>query len=406
MRKAVALLALGALVACDNTADPLAPASPTDAPSFAELSTDPNVIPGAFIVNVAEGTDPAAVARSYGITPAFIYRHAINGFAAGEISDATRDALALDARVTLVEPDMIVLARYGVDQQENATWGLDRIDQRALPMDGTYSYRYTGKNVTAYVIDTGIRYTHQEFGGRASFGFDAFKDGQNGNDCNGHGTHVAGTIGGTAFGVAKDVKLIAVRVLGCDGSGATSGVVAGMDWVVQHVAANRANDDPFPAVANLSLGSLIGNTSTDNAVRRMLTAGITTVLAAGNGIPSGGVPQDACNVSPARTREALTIGATTRTDQKSTWSNYGDCVDFFAPGSSITSASWANDTDARTISGTSMAAPHVAGAAALYLERNKRAAPATVNQALYDATTKSVVNLSLTTNNHLLYSSF
>jgi subtilisin family serine protease len=289
------------------------------------------------------------------------------------------------------------------ETQEQATWGLDRIDQRALPMDGLYNYRQTGKGVIAYIVDTGIRYTHQEFGGRATPGFDAFNDGQNGNDCQGHGTHVAGTVGGAKFGVAKQVQLVAVRVLGCDGSGATSGVVAGMDWVVGDVAARRANGDPVPAVANLSLGSLTGNASTDNAVRRMLAAGVTTVLAAGNGIPSGGVPQDACNASPARTREALTIGATTRTDGRTTWSNFGDCVDFFAPGASITAASWANDTDSRSISGTSMAAPHVAGAAALYLERNKRALPATVNQALIDATTKGVVTTSLTANNHLLF---
>ena len=343
------------------------------------------------------------MARGFGLAPDYVYRDAINGFAVGGVSDATAAAVAADPRVVLVEPDLVVLARYGVDTQENATWGLDRVDQRALPMDGAYGYRFTGKGATAYIIDTGIRTTHQEFGGRAALGFSAIADGQGAADCNGHGTHVAGTVGGAQFGVAKEVRLVAVRVLGCDGSGATSGVVAGMDWVVQDVAAKRASGEPYPAVANLSLGSLTGNTATDNAVRRLLAARVTTVLAAGNGIPSGGVPQDACNASPARTREALTIGATTRTDARTTWSNFGDCVDFFAPGASITSASWQSDAGSRTISGTSMAAPHVAGAAALYLGRNKLAAPAEVNQALVDATTKGVVTTALSANNHLLY---
>ena len=405
---AFALAALAALAACtDRSADPLAPAAGAPARSLSAVTGDASgLIPGRFIVTVADGTDPAGVAASFGLAPDFVYRDAINGFAVGGVSDATASVLRGDPRVVLVEPDALVLARYGVETQESATWGLDRVDQRALPMDGAYGYRYTGKGVTAYIIDTGIRYSHQEFGGRASFGFDAMSDGQNGTDCNGHGTHVAGTVGGARFGVAKDVRLVAVRVLGCDGSGATSGVVAGMDWVVRDVAARRAAGDPYPAVANLSLGSLTGSTSSDNAVRRLLAARVTTVLAAGNGIPSGGVPQDACNASPARTREALTIGATTRTDARTTWSNFGDCVDFFAPGRSITSASWQNNTDSRTISGTSMAAPHVAGVAALYLDRHKLAEPAAVNQALLDATTKGVVTTALSANNHLLYSQF
>ena len=401
----LAVAAVSALAACTDTTAPVA--APATGPGRSLVATVEGAIPGRFIVTVAEGTDPAVVAAAFGLTPDFVYRNALNGFAAGSVSDATVSALKADPRVLLVEADAVVQAPpHRFETQENATWGLDRIDQRALPMDGTYNYRFTGKGVIAYIVDTGIRYTHQEFGGRATPGFDAFNDGQNGNDCQGHGTHVAGTVGGTKFGVAKQVQLVSVRVLGCDGSGATSGVVAGMDWVVGDVNARRASGEAVPAVANLSLGSLIGNNSTDNAVRRMLAAGVTTVLAAGNGIPSGGVPQDACNASPARTREALTIGATTRTDGRTTWSNFGDCVDFFAPGASITAASWANDTDVRTISGTSMAAPHVAGVAALYLERNKRALPATVNQALADATTKGVVTTSLTTNNHLLFTGF
>ncbi|HEV2129806.1 MAG TPA: S8 family peptidase, partial [Longimicrobiaceae bacterium] len=296
--------------------------------------------------------------------------------------------------VQYVEQDGI--ARI-VATQSNATWGLDRINGRS-GLDGIFSYTNTGTGVKAYIIDTGIRYSHGEFEGRASFGFDAFNDGQNGSDCNGHGTHVAGTVGGKIYGVAKGVKLVAVRVLDCGGSGTWSGVIAGMDWATGDHAAGT------PAVANMSLGGG-ANSSVDAATQRMISDGIATAVAAGNG-NQGGRAQDACNYSPARVPDAITIGATTQSDAKTSWSNYGSCVDFFAPGYQITSAWHEGDSQTKTISGTSMAAPHVAGVAALYLQSNPLATALQTRDALYAATTKKIVTSSKTANNHLLYTSY
>jgi subtilisin family serine protease len=325
------------------------------------------------------------------VVPDFVYSTVLNGFA-GAMSDAARSGLLRDARVERVEADGIATTQA---TQSGATWGLDRTDQRALPLNGTYNYTNTASGVNAYIIDTGIRLTHGEFGGRAVSGYDAV-DGGSADDCNGHGTHVAGTVGGATYGVAKAVKLVAVRVLDCGGSGTWSGVIAGMDWV----AANHAK----PAVANMSLGGG-ANTSVDDAARRMIAAGVATAIAAGNG-NMGGVAQDACKYSPARVAEAMTIGSTTSTDTKSSWSNYGACVDFFAPGSSIKSAWYTSDIATNTISGTSMATPHAAGVAALYLQSNPGASPQSVRDALYANTTKGIVTSSKTTNNHLLYSNY
>jgi subtilisin family serine protease len=374
-----------ALAACSD-AELTTPSGDVAAPQFSQT-----VIPGRFIVTLREGAEPAAVAREHGVAPAFVYRTVLNGFA-GAMSDAARQGLLRDARVVRVEPDGIATTQT---TQSNATWGLDRIDQRALPLSGTYTYNNTGTGVTAYIIDTGIRLTHTEFGGRAVSGYDAV-DGGTADDCNGHGTHVAGTVGGTTYGAAKNVNLVAVRVLDCGGSGSWSGVIAGMDWV----AANHVK----PAVANMSLGGG-GNTSVDDATRRLIASGVTTAVAAGNGNMVG-IAQDACKYSPARVAEAITIGSTTKTDAKSSWSNYGNCVDFFAPGSSITSAWYQSDTQTNTISGTSMATPHVAGVAALYLQSNPGAPPQTVRDALYANTTKSIVTSSKTANNHLLYTNY
>jgi aqualysin 1 len=386
MKRAVLAVAVLAFAASCAEAPSAPTAAPVDDVSFASSS----VIPGRFIVTLRDGADPASVAREHGVAADYVYRHALNGFA-GAMSEAARSGLLRDARVTRVEPDGIARTTA---TQSNATWGLDRIDQRSRPLNGTYVYTNTGSGVTAYIIDTGIRYTHNEFGSRASFGYDSF--GGNGSDCNGHGTHVAGTVGGTTYGVAKGVALVAVRVLDCGGSGSWSGVIAGMDWVT----ANHRK----PAVANMSLGGG-ANSSVDAAARRMIAAGVATAIAAGNG-NIGGVAQDACKYSPARVTEAMTIGSTTSTDAKSSWSNFGNCIDWFAPGSSITSAWYQSNTQTHTISGTSMATPHVAGVAALYLQSNSSASPQTVRDALYAVTTKGVVSSSKTANNHLLFTSY
>ena len=388
----VAALALTA-AAC---ADPSAPAAPAEAPTASVRLAAPTgdagqPVPDQYIVVFRDDVRdvPGLARRLAGTSVRHTYQHAVKGFSA-RMSERAAAALARNPNVAYVEQDQVVSV---TGTQTGATWGLDRIDARA-GLDKSYTYNTTGTGVTAYIIDTGIRYTHTDFGGRATFGFDAFSDGQNGADCNGHGTHVAGTVGGTTWGVAKGVALVAVRVLDCGGSGTWSGVIAGMDWVTANHKA--------PAVANMSLGGG-ASTAVDDATKRMIAAGVATAVAAGNGNMAG-IAQDACNYSPARVPEAMTIGATTSSDAKSSYSNYGSCVDWFAPGSSITSAWYESDTQTRTISGTSMAAPHVAGVAALYLETNKAASPLAVRTALYDYTTKGVVTSAKTANNHLLFS--
>ena len=322
-----------------------------------------------------------------------VYRHVLRGYSARLSANAVR-ALRNDPRVAYVERDRIFRASI---TQPNATWGLDRIDQRSRPLSGTYSYTNSGTGVTAYIIDTGINFDHDEFGGRATSGYDSV-DGGSADDCNGHGTHVAGTVGGSTYGVAKEVSLVAVRVLNCSGSGTTSGVIAGIDWVTgSHQAGS-------PAVANMSLGGS-ASTALDDAVRRSIADGVSYAVAAGNGNFSGR-QANACKQSPARVAEAMTISATDSTDRKASWANYGNCVDWFAPGVSITSSWYTSDTATNTISGTSMATPHTAGVAAQYLQTNAGASPATVRTALYDLTTKSIVTSSNTANNHLLFTNF
>ncbi|MBI4539153.1 MAG: S8 family peptidase [Gemmatimonadetes bacterium] len=394
-RRHLVLASVLLIAACDPAPELLGPPDQTGAPSFSQaVPGDP--IPDRYIVIFGRGVaDPATAARritqAYGGRLYYVYQHALRGFAAG-LSARAAHALSANPVVRYLEQDHVVAA---LTTQTNATWGLDRIDQRALPLSGTYSYTNTGAGVNAYVIDTGIRFDHQEFGGRALSGYDAV-DGGSADDCHGHGTHVAGTVGGTTYGVAKGLQLFAVRVLDCSGNGTTSGVIAGVDWVT----GNRVK----PAVANMSLGGG-ASSALDAAVRSSIAAGVAYAIAAGNGNIVG-IHQDACRFSPARVTEAMTISATDATDTKASWANYGNCVDWFAPGVSITSAWYTGSTATRTISGTSMATPHTAGVAALYLQGNPGAGPQAVRDALYDLTTKGIVKKSRTTNNHLLYTNF
>jgi subtilisin family serine protease len=402
-----ALAAIMVVSSCQKSTD-LEPGS-TDLKNAQIEESDYKIIPGQYIVVLNEFPgQPKGKAVGYGAgiarakqvaeglmnenrIPAdklgFVYAFALDGFSA-TLTEEQMIRLARDKRVKYVEPDQEVSINT---TQNNATWGLDRIDQRDTPLNQTYTWDATGTGVTAYILDTGIKTSHNEFGGRAQQGFDAF--GGNSEDCNGHGTHVAGTVGGTTYGVAKGVTLVAVRVLDCNGSGSWSGVIAGMDWV----AANHKK----PAVANMSLGGG-ASTAIDDAVGRMYDAGVPVIVAAGNGDRAGRA-QNACNYSPARAPKAYTIGATTSSDSKTSWSNYGNCVNLFAPGASITSAWYTSNTATNTISGTSMASPHVAGGAALFLQNNTSATPQQVYEALTTNSTKNKVTSSNTTNNHLLY---
>ncbi len=327
---------------------------------------------GAAVAAVASN-----LASNHGGTVERIYQNAILGFSIRMTEERARQ-LSLDERVAFVEEDGVVEA---VAEQTNPPWGLDRIDQRALPLNQSYSYDPTGQGVRAYVIDTGIRFSHSDFGGRAISGYDAI-DGGTADDCNGHGTHVAGTIGGSTYGVAKGVTLVGVRVLNCQGSGTNAGVIAGIDWV------SSDHDPGERAVANMSLGGS-ASSALDAAVINSINDGVTYAVAAGNG-NSLGTPQNACNYSPARVAAAITVGATRSNDAAASFTNYGTCVDIFAPGVGILSAWYTSNTATNTISGTSMATPHVAGVAALYLQDNA-ATPQQVRDTIVNSATTGVI---------------
>jgi subtilisin family serine protease len=342
-------------------------------------------IPGRYIVVVESSHDPTAVAANQDADTTHVYRGVLNGFAAKLDREQLR-ALRRSGKVARVEPDRIVTA--SATQNMDATgqpWGLDRIDQRALPLSRTYTYNRSGAGVRAYVIDTGIRTSHADFGGRAQNVYDAF--GGNGQDCNGHGTHVAGTVGGATYGVAKTVSLRGVRVLNCSGSGSTSGIIAALNWL-------RTNAQR-PAVANMSLGGGFSS-SLNTATANLANSGVFVAVAAGN------ENQNACNVSPASTSAAYTTAASDRTDLRASFSNWGSCVDGYAPGVSIKSA-WHNG-GTNTISGTSMASPHVAGVGALYKSTFGDASSSAISSWINTNATANVIRSNRTgTPNRLLY---
>lgn len=368
--------------------------SPTVLAPTLTSTTTASPIKNQYIVVLQAGSDlpaqaAAAIAKQHGGQVLFTYNRAIRGFAVRIPEQATSaflTAMQKNPQVSYVEED--TLMQTNTITQSNPVWGLDRIDQHNLPLSKSFSYNKTGSAVNAYIVDTGILASHQEFNGRVQTGYSAIADNNGTNDCNGHGTHVAGTVGGSTYGIAKNVGLVPVRVLDCAGSGAMSGVIAGLDWIIQN--------GRKPAVVNMSLGGSAYSTL-DTAIDNLFNNGYVPVVAAGNS------NTDACTSSPARAGKAITVAATDSTDTRASYSNYGSCVDLFAPGSQITSAWIGSNSSAATASGTSMASPHVAGVVATMLENNSTATPQSITDQLLNQSTINLIQNPMSSPNRLLY---